>query len=839
MERFESFMGVLSLDGILLGVNHSLEHIGKPFVETPWWAYSLVAQEQVRQTMQQAVQGKSSHCKIQAQLNQNHYALVDLTISPIFDGQGQIHHLAVSAAEIVEHHQHTAQLLETILNHTHILVACMDAEFNFIQVNRAYAEADQQDISFFPGKNHFDLYPNAENESIFRQVVETGMPYFVYAKPFEYAEHAERGTTYWDWSLIPIKNAQGKTVSLVLSLADVTQRIKADEDLRQAHAQVSSILSSISDGFFVINDDFVVTYFNHAAERLLGRRCEDVVGQHLFDAFPEARGSIFEEKYSRALREHEPTEFETYFAVAPYANWYTVRVYPQENGLSVYFQVSTERKRTEDQLHYQATLLESVSDAIFSTDANQIFQSWNRAAETIYGWGAEEVLGKAAYPILQTEIPGQRQEDLLRQLFEQGFWRGEVIQCRKDGTPIDILAATTVLRDEQGNVSGIVTVNRDITDRKQTEQALRDSELRFRQLADSMPQLVWTAKPDGTVDYYNERYHEFQGITSDDTGHWHWEPVVHPEDLQATVQAWQHAVETGNAYQAEHRILLSNGSFRWFLSRGVPVRDAAGQIIRWFGTATDIHEQKLAHEEIQRLNETLEQRVLERTAQLTAVNKELEAFSYSVSHDLRAPLRAINGFSQALIEDYGSVLDEQAHFYLQRIRGASLRMGELIDELLKLSRLTRGEMQQQQVNLSAIAREIASELQETDPKRQVEWNIQDGLMAYGDAHLLRAVIENLLGNAWKFSSTKAGAQIEFGKTYDRGQPVYFVRDNGVGFDMTYANKLFRAFQRLHSPGEFEGSGIGLATVQRIIHRHGGRVWAEGVVGQGATFYFTL
>jgi signal transduction histidine kinase len=224
---------------------------------------------------------------------------------------------------------------------------------------------------------------------------------------------------------------------------------------------------------------------------------------------------------------------------------------------------------------------------------------------------------------------------------------------------------------------------------------------------------------------------------------------------------------------------------------------------------------------------------------LEAVNNELEAFSYSVSHDLRAPLRSINGFSQALLEDYGDKLDADGQGYLARIRAASQRMGTLIDNLLDLSRLSRSPLRWEQVNLSDLVRTIAEELQSAEPGRQVEFSIAEGVLAHGDASLLCVVLENLLGNAWKFTAKQPRAHIEFGAREEQGQAVYFVRDDGAGFDMAYADKLFGAFQRLHRADQFAGTGIGLATVQRIVHRHGGRVWAEGAVDHGATFFFTL
>lgn len=261
--------------------------------------------------------------------------------------------------------------------------------------------------------------------------------------------------------------------------------------------------------------------------------------------------------------------------------------------------------------------------------------------------------------------------------------------------------------------------------------------------------------------------------------------------------------------------------------------------IRTDALRREIVERRKAEEEIQRLNESLERRVEDRTTQLEAANRELEAFAYSVSHDLRAPLRAINGFSRALLEDYRKSLDEQGQDYLQRIGRAAARMAELIEDLLKLSRTTRGELKTRPVDLSALAHAVAEELRRSDPRRRVDFAIEEDLSVAADKQLLRVVLENLFGNAWKFTGKRDEARIELGACRDRDPPVYFVRDNGAGFDPSLAEKLFNTFQRLHAEEEFPGTGIGLAIVQRIIHKHGGQVCAEGEVGKGATFYFTL
>ena len=285
----------------------------------------------------------------------------------------------------------------------------------------------------------------------------------------------------------------------------------------------------------------------------------------------------------------------------------------------------------------------------------------------------------------------------------------------------------------------------------------------------------------------------------------------------------------------EQTIQTRHAGLRVLHTRKMALLDDTGDPQYLLGVSEDITERKRAEESIRQLNIDLQKQ----SDQLQAANKELEAFSYSVSHDLRAPLRSIDGFSQALQEDYADKLDSEGKDHLRRVRASTQRMGQLIDDMLNLSRITRGEMRCESIDLTAMAEVIAADLQKTAPGRDVEFVISEGLVVQGDARLLRIMLDNLLNNAWKYTSKQPRARIEVGFAQNNGQSAYFVRDDGVGFDMAYAGKLFGAFQRLHGMAEFSGTGIGLATVQRIIHRHGGRVWAQGKVDQGATFYFTI
>lgn len=307
--------------------------------------------------------------------------------------------------------------------------------------------------------------------------------------------------------------------------------------------------------------------------------------------------------------------------------------------------------------------------------------------------------------------------------------------------------------------------------------------------------------------------------------------LVHPDDVDATLREVARQVEAGEkVLQFENRYRHKDGSWRVLSWKSVP---QPGGLM--YATARDVTERKRGEEEVSALNAELRRRA----AQLQAANEELESFSYSVSHDLRAPLRGIDGFSEALLEDYSAALDPKAQDYLGRVRRAAQRMGQLIDDLLNLSRVSRSALMESEVDLSAMARRVATDLESHEPGRRVEWVIDDDLWARGDARLLQIVIENLFSNALKFTGGRDTAVITFGRQADPTSSAFFIRDNGAGFDTAHAGRMFGAFQRLHSEREYPGTGIGLATVQRIIHRHGGRVWADGRPGVGATISFTL
>lgn len=582
------------------------------------------------------------------------------------------------------------------------------------------------------GENHsWDWKPMLHPDDVgptqeaWRYAVETGEPYEI-----EYrARHAD-GTFRWQLSrAFPLRDEHGSIVRWYGTATDIQDQKQTEQALRDSRALVQQQLAEIEAiydtapvGLCFLDADLRYVRVNERLAEMNGVPAAAHLGRTVREIVPGLADEA-EPLFRRVIETGEPIlRLELTGATASQPG--VIRVWEesylplkdgsgQVTGVNVVAEEITDRKQADEQLRHYALLIQFVWDAMLSVDREYRIQSWNRAAELIYGWTAEEVQGKVMFDVLQSTYPNSERQTVIQQLDTRGFWRGEVIHLRKDGTPIYALAAKTMLYDEKGERIGMVTVNHDITERKQAEERIHD------------------------------------------------------------------------------------------------------------------------------LNVDLERRVQERTAQLTALNQEMEAFSYTVSHDLRTPLRALDGFSQVLLEDYRDALDEEGQYLLDRIRAASQHMGQLIDDLLNLSRLSRGEIRRERVNLSALAQSIVADLQEALPQRQVEVAIQPDLEVNGDPRLLNVLLGNLLNNAWKFTRGCDPARIEFGRQADGDRTVYFVRDNGVGFDNAFVGKLFNAFQRLHPESDFEGNGIGLVTVKRIVHRHGGQVWAEGAINAGATFYFTL
>jgi PAS domain S-box-containing protein len=488
-------------------------------------------------------------------------------------------------------------------------------------------------------------------------------------------------------------------------------------------------------------------------------------------------------------------------------------------------------KRVQNEKRFRG-LLEAAPDGMVIVDHEGTIVMVNAQMEKLFGYSRDEVRDKR----VEMLVPA-RFKDV------HPFHRGQygksprlrpmgadlaLYALRKDGTEFPVEISLSPMETEEDNL--IIAAIRDITDRKRAEE-------KFRGLLESAPDAMVVVDQEGMIQLVNSQTERLFGYDRVELIGQAVEALV-PKRFRK-----KHAKHR-YGYYGEHPTrpmgvgldlfgLRKNGTeFPVEISLS-PLETEDGLLVS--AAIRDVTQRKRMEEDVQKLNEDLKQRA----AQLEAANKELEAFSYSVSHDLRAPLRSIDGFSHVVLEDYGEQLPPDARAYLERVRAAAQRMAVLIDDLLNLSRVTRTALQPRFINLSKMAEEVVHGLQESHPNRQVNFSLTPDLMVEADPHLMNIVLENLLNNAWKFTSKRDHAEIEFGQRGHAKERTFYVRDNGVGFDMAYSDKLFGVFQRLHSVSEFPGTGVGLATVQRIISIHGGRIWAESAEGKGTTFYFTL
>ena len=639
-----------------------------------------------------------------------------------------------------------------------------------------------------------------------------------------------------------LRDSTGNPAGFISVIRDITERKRVEELFK-------SLTSSSPIGIYVVQDG-KFQFVNAQFQKYAGYREDELLGMDsLSFVFPDERNRV-RENAVKMLKGERSIPYEYQFVNKEgEVRWIMETVVPiqylgRRAALGNFMDI-TERKQAGEALRKSEenyrTLFESMFEGIIVVDAGTLKTIFgNRRAAKIFGFDPMLHDG-VGLDILDFVHPDDKEvvirgfaEDLYQQERRQTY---EVRAKTEDGREIWVSGLATRI-EFQGRLAVLISFA-DITERKQVEEALRKSEEQFRALIENALDGIVIVNPDITISYQSSSMGRMTGRKAKDRIGKDPLQYCHPDDISEVAEAFLQLFENKiPTVHTEFRYQHKDGRWRTFEVVGNNLIDdpAVGGIVL---NMRDITERKQAEEEIRRLNEGLEQRVVERTVQLQAVNKELEAFAYSVSHDLRAPLRSIDGFSQVLLEDYTDKLDDEGKNHLQRVRSASQRMAQLIDDLLNLSRLTRGKMRYETVDLSALAQTIAMELQQSQPERDVEFTIAPGLAAKGDAHFLSVALENLLGNSWKFAKKQGRTRIEFGYDETNGQPAYFVRDNGVGFDMAYADKLFGAFQRLHSHSEFEGTGIGLATVQRIIHRHGGKIWAESAVGQGATFYFTL
>ncbi|MBW8325989.1 MAG: PAS domain S-box protein [Prolixibacteraceae bacterium] len=656
------------------------------------------------------------------------------------------------------------------------------------------------------------------------------------------------------WLLVdaePQFNHDGSVRQVVCSFNDITKMKQAEESLKISEERYRNIFESAVIGIYRTSPEGKILLANSTLIKMLG-----------FDSFDElATRNLEKEGFDDHTRRKEfrksiekngrviglESIWKTKDGKSVFVNE-NAKAFFDSGGKVIYYEGTiediTERKEMEQTLReseekFRHAFLTNPDSITINRLDDGTYVSVNSGFTQIFGYSAEEVIGKTSLGINMWNSPEERK------IFVNGLLENKIIEnfeaklCTKEGRLKDTLISAAII--ELNRVSHIVSTTKDITERKQAEEALRESEKKFRELMESIPLPVTYINEEGEINFRNTRFVQVFGYTAAEVPtikEWWVKAYPDAQYRQWVIQNWESAVteakKTGtDIHSGEYRVTCNDGTVRIVIISGIIIKN------NLLNTLIDITDRKKAEEEIRQLNETLEQRVEERTSQLQEANQELEAFSYSVSHDLRAPLRHINGFVDLLTGNYSDALPEKAQHYLNVIVDSSRQMGALIDDLLQFSRTGRQEMQQTNLDMNVVLQEVLKLAENDINGRNIEWNIAALPTLNGDHALLRLVWYNLVNNAIKFTKQKNPASIAIGYREEKNEFIFFINDNGAGFDMRYVHKLFGVFQRLHSKQEFDGTGIGLANVRRIILKHGGKTWAESQPGMGATFYFTL
>ena len=663
------------------------------------------------------------------------------------------------------------------------------------------------------------------------------------------------------------------------------EKERIEQEMRQASALQQAILDSASYSIISTDAEGIILTFNHAAERLLGYDAAEVVGKEtpaIIHDFQEVAARA--ECLTQELRRNIQPGFEVFTAKtgqggADENEWTYIRkngsrlpvllsataLRDEDGRITGYLGIAqdiTERRQTEallkkgrDELEMRvqertAALL--ASKAQFQAAFEQAAVGIARVSPTgdwldvnsklcqIVGYTREEL---SALTFQDITHPDDLNSDLL---YLTQVIAGEITNysmekryIRKDGSLVWVNLTVAPARNASGEPECFVSIVEDISARKKAQAALEDSETRYRFLADAMPQIVWTSDPDGNLDYYNQRWFDYTGMTLEETMGWGWQPVLHPDDLQNCLNRWTDSLTTDRPYEVEYRFKrASDGAYRWHLGRALPRRNEAGEILQWVGTCTDIEDFKQAQDALRQMNDELEARVNERTADLMRSNEELQQFAYVASHDLQEPLRMIGSYTQLLARRYQGQLDEKADKYIAYAVDGVNRMQTMIQDLLGYSRVGSQEPNFQETSANRIVDIALVNLSAAVKDSGATVTVEPLPTFLADATQLVSLFQNLIGNAIKYSGEKPPC-VYIRACRQEDKWVFSVKDNGIGIEPQFAERIFVIFQRLHGRGEYSGTGIGLAICKKIVERHRGNIWMESETGQGSTFFFSL
>jgi PAS domain S-box-containing protein len=639
---------------------------------------------------------------------------------------------------------------------------------------------------------------------------------------------AERpdGSRFW-FTPCPavLRNSEGKIIGGINLLVDITDR-KAAEIEAKEHFQ--AIVETTPECVKTVASDGTLLHMNSVGLSMVGAAsASEVIGKNVCDLIAIEDRDRYREFNKRICHgEKGSLEFDIVGLGGTRRHMETHAAPLQHfDGTTVQLAITrdiTERKMSERSALMLSAIVDSSDDAIISKDLNGVIRTWNIGAERLFGYTAAEAIGKPVTILIPVDRLGEEPQILGRLKRGERVDHFETIRKRKDGTLLDISLTISPVKDSGGNIIGVSKIARDITQRKCAEAALVVSEAKFRQLADAMPQIVWSARIDGCFDYYNERWYEFTGFSRESICDMSPEAILHPDDLQNFRQTWHDAVQSARPYCFEYRLWDRHESrWRWFIVRALPIRDVHESVVKWFGSFIDIDDQKRVEDELRRANQDLEQ------------------FAFSASHDLQEPLRSVKIYSELLTDTCAATLDSQSLQFLEHVRGGATRMEALVRDLLAYTQVTKFEDTEETVDagqaLATVLANLAGAISETNAL--ITPDPLPCLRMHG-AHL-QQLFQNMIGNALKYRSPNRRPVVHIKVERQNAHWMFAISDNGIGIDPQYQGGIFGLFKRLHTNEEYSGTGIGLAICKRIVDRYNGRIWVESGPGPGSTFRFTL
>lgn len=782
----------------------------------------------------------------------------DYILSPVLNEQGEVEAIAGTTRDITEIKYAEAKLQQSenrfrnMIEQAPVAMLLSKGEDVIIEsINKPMLEfMNKTTAEEVLGKKMLEVLPELSGQPALQTVIDvqkTGISFRGDEQPVDLMINGKLERHYFNFSYDRIEE-EGEGSAVLHMAMDVTQQVLNRRKLEDSESRLKSMINQTPCPTLVLKgDDLVIEQINKHMLEMIGRG-EEIIGMPLIDVLPELEGQYVWEQvqnvYNKGIRFDQSEVLVPHNRTGEIVDYYYNLAYRPliENGeitgmiqtaVDVTEQVTARKKLEESENRFRA-LVNASSDVVYRMNADWTVMRNLEAdglmseGEPIFNW-----IDKYIHPNDQEKILNFIAESIIN----KSTFELEHRVVNSDGSLSWIFSRAIPVLDDQGNIIEWFGASSDITSQKEVQEIIKESEEKFRQLADLVPQIIWTGKPDGFVDYYNKRWYEYTGFQVDEFGDASWVPILHPDDVSIVLEQWYESVQNGTPYQTEFRLKNGDtGEYRWFLSKSLPIRDKAGMITKWFGTCTDIHEQK-------NITEKLEGLVADRTKELQRSNEDLQQFAHVASHDLKEPVRKIKTFTSRLEDHLRSELDDVSKRYIDRIHVATDRMFSMIDGVLAYSKINADLQKPTVVDLNEVIHNIEIDLEVALQKTggKIEYHHLPTLE--GALVLLYQLFYNLINNSIKFTIQGVAPHInivsEIVEENDSSFAKITLQDNGIGFDPNQGNKIFETFTRLNSKDSYEGTGLGLSLCKKIVERHGGTITAIGNPAQGATFIITL